>query len=157
MLFESQIIKCVILIFLLTVSICCYAQQMVQTPKDLFIVCQKDEQFIGKPLKTLFMEIKPPIKLVLAEGGWVERAPRFTFFLTSKQVYDKYRRDDKFPIRITVFLKETFEWTWEGRNRTREHYLDWTKEDEEKYRNLTISAIRVSGEYDACYEHDVNL
>lgn len=58
----------------------CHAQQMVQTPKDILIVCQKEKEFISKPLKSLLKELKPPIKMVFAEGGWAEKAPQFVFF-----------------------------------------------------------------------------
>src|SRR5215212_1362605 len=104
--------KTTFLVFLLVISFCSYSQQIVQTPKDILIVCQKDQQFIGKPLSTLFKEIKPPIRLVLAEGGWSEVAPRFTFFFTSMQVYQKYRREDKFPLRLTVYIRDPFKWEW---------------------------------------------
>jgi hypothetical protein len=36
------------------------------------------------------------------------------------------------------------------KDKTRDHFLDWTSEDQEKYGNLTITAIRVAGEDDAC-------
>ncbi len=67
-------------------------------------------------------------------------------------VYKKYRREDKFPLRLTVYFKEPFKWEEEKRKgyKDKEHYLDWTKEDEEKYSNLIITAIRVAGEYDDC-------
>jgi len=134
---------------------------MVQTPKDIILLCQKDEQFIGKPLKSLLEEIKPTIRLVLAREGWIpEVAPLFTFFFTSKQVYDRYRLNGTFPLRLTVYLKEPFKWELEKRKgyKDKEHYLDWTKDDEEKYGGLTISAIRVAGDYDPCdYEQEQNL
>ena len=127
--------------------------------QEIFLLyVKKMNSLLVKSLKFLFKEIKPPIKLVLAEGGSAERAPHFTFFFTSMSLYEKYRQQDKFPLRITVFQKETFEWNWERRSHTRQHYLDWTKEDEEKYSNLTISAIRVTGEYNSCdYEWGENL
>jgi len=152
------IYKLVAYVLLVSISLGCFAQQMVQTPADLLTVCQKDEQFIGKPLKTLFNQIKPPIILTLADGGSVEQAPHFTFFFTSVQVYEKYRQQDKFPLRIRVYVKEIFKWKWVERNRSIGHYLDWLKEDEEKYCNLTVTAIRVVGDYDPCdYEFDINL
>jgi hypothetical protein len=131
---------------------------MVQTPEDIYLICQKDDQFIGKPLKFLFREIKPAITLVLPREGWVpEVAPLFTFFFTSMDVYKKYRQQDKFPLRLTVYLRDPFKWQWEKRKgyKDRNHYLDWTKEDEEKYGDFIITAIRVAGEYSECdYESD---
>jgi len=139
-----------LLTFFVVFSFCSRAQQMVQTPKDIIIVCQKDNEFVGKPLKALLKEIKPPIRMVFAEGGWAEQAPQFAFFFIYKQRFDNYRRQGKLPLRLQVYVKEFFQWTYEGRNRTREHYLDWTKEDEEKYGTLTITAIRIAGEYEPC-------
>ena len=147
------------LVFLLVIGLSTYSQQMVQKPKDIYIICQKDNQFIGKPLKFLFNEIKPAITLVLPQEGWFpEVAPMFTFFFTSMDVYKKYRREDKFPLGLTVYLKDPFSWEWEKRKgfKDRDHYLDWTKNDEEKYGNCIVTAIRVTGEYSQCdYESNI--
>lgn len=148
----NHFFKIALFFSLATTQIDSSCQQLVQNPKDLLLVCAQDEHFIGKPLKVLFDEFKPAIKLVFPEGGHQERLAHFTFFFSTKKVFDKYRRQHEFPIHITVFLKETFNWTWEGRDRSLEHYLDWLKEDEEKYSNLTIVGIRVNGEYDPCDE-----
>src|SRR4051812_22970968 len=113
----SQLIKHLLFSLFITISFCCAAQQIVQTPKDIFVVCQRENEFIGKPLKDLFKEIKPQIKLVLASGGWAEEAPRFAFIFTSIDVYKKYRQEDKFPISLIVIPKETFDWDWEERHR----------------------------------------
>lgn len=146
----NHFFKIALFFWLATTQIDSFCQQLVQNPKDLLLVCAGDKQFIGKPLKVLFDEFKPSIQLVFPEGGHQERLAHFTFFFSTKKVFDKYRRQDKFPIHITVFLKETFMWKWEGRDRSSEHYLDWLKADEEKYSNLTIVGIRVSGEYNPC-------
>jgi hypothetical protein len=132
--------------FLIVIRFPSYGQQMVQTPMDAFLVCQRDDEFIGKPLTTLLKEIKPPIKMVYAREGSTEQAPMFSFFFTSRQGFDKQRRKGKLPLRITVYLKEAFKWKeW-----VKDHYWDWLKEDEGKYGNLTIAAIRVAGVYEHC-------
>ena len=118
------------------------------------VVPQKEDEFTGKPLKDLFKEIKPSIRLVLPEGGGDCRPTFFIFYFTTKQVYDGYRRQGKFPLSLKVYLKGKFEWSYEGRNRTRDHYMDWTSADEEKYGNLIIAAIRISGEYNPCDYND---
>lgn len=150
--------KMISFLFLLSICWCGYSQQMVQTPKDLYLICQRDDQFIGKPLKCLFQQIKPTITLVLSREGWVpEVAPLFTFFFTSMEVYKKYRGQDKFPLRLTVYLKDPYKWEGEKRKgyKDRDHYLDWTKQDEETYGNCIITAIRVAGEYNEC-DYDSN-
>ena len=143
----------IVLLLLLVVGVGSYSQPMVQTPKDIHMLCQKDNLFVGKPLEFLLKEIKPVIRLVLAREGWVpEVAPLFTFFFTSMDVYKKYRQKDSFPLRLTVYLREPFKWEWEKRkgHQNRDHYLDWTKEDAVRYGHLIVSAIRVAGEYNAC-------
>ena len=125
----------------------CHAQQMVQKPKDIFIVCQKENLFIGKPLKVLLKELKPPIKIVFAEGGWSEQAPQFHFFFMSKQEFDNCRRQAKLPLRLNVYVKEFFQWY---EIRSKDQYVVWEKADEEKYGDLIITAIRVAGECDPC-------
>lgn len=140
--------------FLLLLGACfnSQAQQIVQTPGDIFILCAKDSQFIGKPLKYLFNEIKPPIRLVLAREGWAEEAPMFTFFFTTMEVYNRYRIANKFPLRLRVYLEKPFKWEYQKRKgyKDKDHYLDWTKDDEEKYGELIVIAIRVAGEYSEC-------
>jgi hypothetical protein len=55
---------------------------MVQSPEDMYIICQKDEGFFGKLVKVIFSQIKPIIILVLPQkGGVSEMEPLFTFFL----------------------------------------------------------------------------
>jgi len=88
--------------------------------------------------------------MVYAEGGWAEQAPQFAFYFMSKKGFDNYRRQGKLPLRMRVYIKDFFQWTFEDRMKTRDYYTDWTKEDEERYGNLIITAIRVAGEYELC-------
>lgn len=141
--------KITLLICFYTLGLNSQAQQLVQTPKDLGLLCRDEEHFIGKPLKILFSELKPEITLVLAEEGGLERAPMLIFFFVTKSIYTNYRKQDKFPIRLRVYLKEPFTW-WEGRKRGRENFMVWKKEDETKYEGLTVRAINVAGEYNEC-------
>ena len=144
----NKYIRVLIVFFLITAMIFCHAQQMVQTPKDIFNLCQKDKEFIGKPLRVLLKEIKPPIKMVFAEGGWAEQAPKFFFFFMSKQDYDSCGRQGNLPLRLVVYVSEFFQWSYVSRGK--EKSLVWTNEDEEKYGNLLITAIRVSGDCNPC-------
>jgi len=146
-------------LFLLSISWCGYSQQMVQTPKDINLICQKDDQFVSRPLKLLLQEIKPAILLVLPREGWVpEVAPMFTFFFTSMDVFNQYRRQNKFPLRLTVYLRDPYKLELEKRKgyRDKNHYLDWTKQDEETYGNCIILAIRVAGDYNEC-DYEPNM
>ncbi len=121
---------------------------MMQTPKDIFTICQNDNDFIGKPLKVLLDEIKPAIKMVFAEGGWQERAPRISFFFMTRNEYQDCINKNKSPLRLTVYLGNVFEWSFE--KRTKAHFWEWTKQDEEKNGNNIITLIRVSGDCDTC-------
>ncbi len=129
-------------------TVFCQAQQLVQTAKDIHVVCRKENEFLGRPLKALLQELKPAIKMVFAEGGWAEQAPHFSFFFMPKQGFDSCRRQGSLPLRLTVYVKDFFQWTYD--NRGKEHYLAWTKDDEEKYGDLPIIAIRVAGACEPC-------
>ena len=87
LLFEKNISKTVAFLFVLTVNCCCFSQQMVQTSNDVKILEQKESEFIGKPLKELFKEIKPQINLVLARPENIEQASVFTFFFATKKEF----------------------------------------------------------------------
>jgi hypothetical protein len=126
------------------------AQQLVQSPNDLLILCQKDNQFIGKPLTSLLMEIKPSIKIVFAQGGWAEQAPAFFFYFMSRTQFDSCRSKGTLPLRLVVYVKEYFQWSYQERRKTRKDFISWTKEDTETYGNLTVLAIRISGQCDPC-------
>jgi hypothetical protein len=96
------------LLFLAATSFC-KAQQMVQIPKDIHIVCHKENEFIGRPPKALLSELKPSIKMVLAQGGWAEQAPQFSFFFMSKQAFDSCLIQGNLPLRLSVNVKEIFD------------------------------------------------
>lgn len=89
MLMLSRFIQFALLLLLETLCLYGHAQQLVQSPKDLPLLCARDNQFIGKPLIVLLNEIKPPIRMVYADEGGDGRAPRFSFFFTSMKVYEK--------------------------------------------------------------------
>ena len=73
----------------------------------------------------------------------------YLFFHFDGYIYTKYRQEDRFPLRLTVYLRDPFKWDGEKRKgyKDRDRYLDWTKEDEEKYGDLIVTTIKVAGEY----------
>ena len=117
---------------------------MVQETSDAKKLEINKVQFIGKPLKDLLEEIKPKIETALGSPGSNEQAGFFNFYFAPKAEYDKYRAENKFPLTIKVYIKESFDWNRKGK--TKEDWLNWTKEDEEKYGNLAISDIKVYNE-----------
>jgi len=137
-----------ILIVLTLSSFCSYGQQLMQSTKDISVICQNDDKFVGKPLSVLLNEIKPTIKMVFVEGGWREKAPRISFFFMTREEYQKCVNHKISPTRLTVFLKDTFTWTME--ERTREHYWEWTSHDKEKLGSNIVTLLRVSGDCDSC-------
>ena len=122
----------------------CQAQKMVQKTSDAQNLERNKNQFIGKPLKDLLKEIKPKIETALGSPGTNERPGFFNFYFAPKEEYDKYRAQDKFPLTIKVYIKESFE--WDRKDKTNDTWLNWTKEDEEKYGDLIIADIKVYNE-----------
>lgn len=128
----------VMMVFLMNYS--CKAQQMVQTTKDVYALKTNEQQFINKPLKDLLKEIKPEIKTAT---GINDNPFFFSFRFTplEQQKKDEGSKEDR--ISLYVYLKESFDWHYEKRPKGKE--LVWTKEDAEKYGNLTVIRIKVIG------------
>ena len=142
-------------VFFLVFSFRAVAQQLVQTPHDIYLLCQKDNEFVGKPLRVLLKEMKPPIKRVFAEGGWFEKAPMFSFFFVTKKGYNDCSKYGNRSFQIRVYLNEFFRWKPEDKDKNYKQYTTWTKEDEEKYGQLVVTAIRVSGNCHTCIEEPI--
>lgn len=115
----------------------CKAQQMVQTTNDIFLLKTNEQQFINKPLKDLLKEIKPEIKTVL---GTVDYPSYFAFKFISVEEINRKVIGRKL-ISFYVYVKEPLDWDFNKRAKGKE-YL-WTKEDLEKYGNLTVIKIKV--------------
>lgn len=134
-----------VFLFVLFTATGSYAQKMVQTPRDLLLLCQNDGVFLGKSLKSLLDQIEPSIGMVFAEGGWSEVAPRLSFYFMTKQQFDSCRNVEKTPLRLTIYTKEFFKWEYNERKNYLIVPFEWTKEDLERYSNLTVAFVRVSG------------
>lgn len=127
------------LVLLFSVIHCsCKAQQIVQTPEDVYKLKTNEQQFINKPLKNLLNEIKPEIKLVL---GTVDYPPFFSFYFISREELNKKTLGS--TLRFYVYVKEPLDWNFDKRPKSTAY--NWTKEDLEKYGNLTVERIKVSG------------
>jgi hypothetical protein len=140
----KQSFKILTFVILFIASASCYAQQMVRKTSDAKKLEINKSEFIGKPLKNLLKEIGPTIATALGSPGSTEQPSFFNFYFSQKKEYDNYRKQNKFPLTIKVYVKENFEWNKRGK--TREDWLNWTKEDEERYGNLTILDIKVYNE-----------
>jgi hypothetical protein len=124
----------------------CSAQKLMRTVEDAPKIKENKARFIGKSLKTLLKEIGPEIKMVSANPSKsnATRLGYFIFRFVEPKKNDSLVSKNKFPLRITVFVKEPFE--WDLNKRQPEKKLLWTKDDAVKYADLTIVDIRVFGE-----------
>ena len=126
------------LVFLINYG--CKAQQMVQTTTDVHKLKINEQQFINKPLKNLLKEIKPEIKTAFGNIG----DPCFFYFKFIDPEEIK-RRPLGSSLGLYVYVKEPLEWSFEKREKGKEY--QWTKEDVEKYGNLTVIGIKIGGKY----------
>ena len=129
----------IIAVILFLINTSCKAQQMVQTPADAYKLKTNEQSFINKPLKDLLKEIKPEIKLVL---GTVDYPSYFAFRFISREELNK-KPSDGSTIGLYVYVKEPLDWHFDQRPKGSEY--QWTKEDVEKYGNLTVIRIKVIG------------
>lgn len=136
--------KTILFSFLLIIALSCKAQKLVEKIGDSKKLEINKDRFIGLPLKNLLKEIGPKIELALGSPGSAERASFFNFYFASKKQYDKYRTQNKFPLTIRVYVKSTFRWDKKGKSI--DDWLNWTKEDTEKYGDLIITDIKVYNE-----------
>ncbi|MCZ8228053.1 hypothetical protein [Flavobacterium sp.] len=125
------------LVFLINYS--CKAQQLVQTTADVQKLKTNEQQFINKPLKDLLKEIKPEIKTAFGNIG----DPCFFSFRFIDPEEIKRRSLENPSVGLYVYVKEPLEWYFEKREKGKEY--QWTKEDLEKYGNLTVIRIKVIG------------
>jgi hypothetical protein len=126
----------------LVFSISCSAQKMVVKTTDAKKLEINETFFIGKPLKILLAEISPEIKTVSASpADNIVNPSTISFYFVSVEEYYNYRKLDKFPPSIKVYIRGDFD--WDRRGLSKEDMLKWTKKDAEKYANLIVGAVRV--------------
>jgi hypothetical protein len=126
-------------ILLITITTSCKAQQMVQVPNDAHKLKVNEQQFIGKPLKYLLNEIKPEIKNAFATKNFPDY---FSFrFIDSDEI--KRRPIENNSLGLYIYVKEPIDWNFNNRPKGSEY--SWTKDDVNKYGNLTVIRIKVIG------------
>ena len=123
--------------FLFLTAYACQAQQMVQVPNDAHKLKVNEQQFINKPLKYLLNEIKPEIKMAIATRDYPDY---FAFKFLSVEELDLLPLESN-KTSLIVYVKEPIDWNFENRPKGSEY--SWTKEDAEKYGNLTVIRIKV--------------
>ncbi|MNQ36951.1 hypothetical protein D3C85_504830 [compost metagenome] len=125
-------------LFIFLINLSCKGQQMVQTTKEVNKLEINEQQFINKPLKYLLKELKPQIKSADATDDFPD------YFGFRFRTLDQRNRNEGSPedrVSLYVYVKEPIDWVWEKRQKGNE--LMWTKEDAEKYGNLTVVRIKV--------------
>lgn len=127
-------------ILFFVVNYSCKGQQMVQVPNDVHKIKTNEALFINKPLRNLLKEIKPEIKTAGANNGFPSY---FSFSFKDYKQLKTGKYVDKKKVNLYVYVKEQIDWKWENRPKGQE--LVWTKEDAEKYGNLTVIRIKVIG------------
>ena len=83
-------------------------------------------------------ELKPQIKSADATDDFPD------YFGFRFRTLDQRNRNEGSPedrVSLYVYVKEPIDWVWEKRQKGNE--LMWTKEDAEKYGNLTVVRIKV--------------
>lgn len=121
----------------------CYSQKLVQKVSDAKSLEINAEMFANRPLSDLLYEIKPKIKLTFGEGERADGAPSYFIFnfVSRSEKRDLEQSKLKVPARIIVYVKEKFQWN--GKNKSSQNKENWTSKDFDRYKNLTVIAIRV--------------
>jgi hypothetical protein len=127
----------VVLVFFISSS--CKAQQMAQTTADVYKLKTNEQQFVNKPLKYLLNEVKPEIKMALVTRDYPDF---FVFkFISADELNLLPLGSNK--TSLIVYVKESIDWNFNNRPKGSEYF--WTKDDVEKYGNLTVIRIKVIG------------
>lgn len=135
----KNILKNIIIIFILFLHANSYGQQMIQKINDTFKLEENKDQFINRPLKELLKEIKPEIKTGIIFNN--EKSSLFVFrFATLAQ---QRQREGSVIDRLSllVFVKQYIPWNWEERPKGSE--LNWTTNDAQNYADFIILDIGV--------------
>jgi hypothetical protein len=135
----KNILKILSILFLF-INSSCKAQQMVQTPNDAHKLKANEQQFINKPLKDILKEIKPEIRTAF---GMPDYPQYLGFRFIDIEEFKSGRAIGKNHLGIYIYVKEPLDWKFEERTKGKEY--QWTKEDIEKYGNLTVVRIKVIG------------
>ncbi len=141
----KKIFTVIALILLVVSNYDCQGQQIMQTINDVQELKVNEKLFVDKSFNILLKEIKPEIKRAYGEIRRAHGAlSYFVFCFVDWDEQRLYNIQGKASPRITVFVKENFE--WDKSKLPLAERDKWTKEDAIKYGNLTVVYFRVSGE-----------
>lgn len=126
----------------------CNTQRLVVKVNDAKKLETYKDNFIGKPLKTLLSEIKPPIKFVYGNPenntGHSTGGTYFTFYFDTQEVEKMRLSLGDTPTRIFVLFQ------LESKNNRKPlpkgGLTKWTRKETKEYGDMIIQNIRVNGE-----------
>ncbi|MBD0726726.1 hypothetical protein B6A10_16280, partial [Flavobacterium sp. L1I52] len=128
-----------IIITMIFLNSSCKSIKMVKTTNDMFLLKEKESEFINKPLKKLLKEIEPKIKTGVGNNEAGHFYFYFKFISLEERLKNLGKYDDK--VSLFVYVKEPIDWVWDKRPKGNEQI--WTKEDAKKYGNLIVTRIKV--------------
>lgn len=131
----------ILAILIVLVNSECKGQQMVQTTADVHKLKSNEQQFVNKPLKYLLNEVKPQIKTAWGNNEEGHQFFSFRFTTLDQQKMNEGSLADR--VSLYVYVKESIDWNFNNRPKGSEY--SWTKEDVNKYGNLTVIRIKVIG------------
>ncbi len=141
----NKIFRPLLLVAVIAISVRGYAQQLIQPQNDGYKLVENKKLFIGNSLSNLLSQIKLPIKRMAAIAGGEDAASHIYFWFVDNNEYRAFgKRTGKFPIKIDVLITEK-DFDCSTQLRPAGQRLDWTKDDEKKYENLTVMNMRVTG------------
>lgn len=139
----KRIIQIVTLSIITSFTISCTAQRLIQTPSDVIKLKAQSDQFIGKPLKYLFTEIKPSLELAYGnpDDASASKLASISYCFIDLATFRQMKRSGKKPLTIIVTLERADDKQYPKLNPG-----PWTEEKTKTYGDMIIKRIGVLGE-----------
>ncbi|MGN6212757.1 hypothetical protein [Parafilimonas sp.] len=135
--------KTFLFLFVSLTAFSCKAQ-LVQTVDDVKKLEVNKDRFIGKPLSSLFKEIKPEIKRVrFVPGPQGGLGTLYLSFLPDSSFRKSSEKNGKSPVEIRMRVDQ-HGINWDPSTRPQGHRFDFTKEDEETFGKMTLVQIKIN-------------
>lgn len=103
----KRIMQTVTFFMITAFTISCTAQKLVQTIPDAMKLKDHSQQFVGKPLKYLFTEIKPSLELSYGnpEDASENKLASISYCFVDLTEFRTMKRSGKEPVTIIVTLE----------------------------------------------------
>lgn len=129
--------------FFLCFGFSCSAQKMVLYPSEAAKLQENQKQFVGKPLRDMLAQIKPPIKFVYGnpdnKWGQTTGGTSMTFYFVDSEEYKNTQR--------AVGIRVTFKLEPDNKRKSipKKGLTTWGDEQLRDYGDMIILKIYVSG------------